>query len=375
MRQQKADLSWEGLERFPEDLLAWFSEHKRDLPWRRTKDPYHIMVSEVMLQQTRVEAVKVYYERFLREFPDLFSLAGAEEDRLLKQWEGLGYYSRARNLQRAASDVCFRFHGKMPASYEELLKLPGIGPYTAGAIASIAFQIPVPAVDGNMYRVLSRLRKDERLIDLPDTVRSVRKEITEILPKEEPGVFNQALMELGAIVCLPNGYPKCGDCPASSYCRAHLEECETGFPKKGEKKKRYIDEKTVLLIRDGVRTVIRKRGRKGLLAGMYEFPTLEGHLSRREVLEYLNSVGLKAVRIKKLPAAKHIFTNREWRMIGYEIRTDELERGLLTGEGREFLFLEKHEAQGEYPIPSAFSVYAKLLEIDVGSEKLKEKTV
>ncbi|MBQ9437913.1 MAG: A/G-specific adenine glycosylase, partial [Lachnospiraceae bacterium] len=290
------------------------------------------------------------------------ALAAAKEDVLLKIWQGLGYYSRARNLQKAAKEVCERFNGIMPASYEELIRLPGIGPYTAGAIASIAFKIPVPAVDGNVYRVLARLRADEREIDLPSTARDIRQELLEIIPKEDPGIFNQALMEIGALVCIPNAEPKCRECPVSACCRAFKEGKQREYPKKGAKKPPRVSEKTVLLIRDGEKTALRKRTRKGLLSGMYEFPTLDGHLDQREVLEYLERIGLASVRIEPLPESKYVFTSLEWRMIGYLIQIDELEKRDFQGEGADLLFVERKEAEEHYPIPTAFAAYAKFLE-------------
>ncbi len=366
--------SWEGFEAFPGALIRWYQENRRTLPWREDPSPYHVLVSEIMLQQTRVEAVKGYYQRFLAEFPDIWSLAGADQDRLLKVWEGLGYYSRVRNLQKAACDVCFRFRGEIPSSYEELLRLPGVGPYTAGAVASIAFGQPEPAVDGNVYRVLSRLRADERRIDLPDTVRMIRREVKEILPADSPGSFNQGLMELGALVCLPRGAPLCEVCPIAFCCRAKMQGTQADYPKKGMKKTVRIDEKTVLLIRTGELFALRKRPGKGLLAGMYEFPTLEGKRKRKEVLNWLKELGLKALRIKKLPLKTHEFTGRQWRMSGYYVLAEEMEENTLRGEGTDFLFLELERTRGEYPIPSAYAAYAEYLGLQIGYDKWKEDT-
>ena len=205
-------------------LLAWYDEAKRILPWRGTKDPYNIWVSEIMLQQTRVEAVKPYYDRFLQALPTVRDLAGAEESYLLKLWEGLGYYNRVRNMQKAAQILVERYGGEMPADAKEILALPGIGSYTMGAIASIAFQIPLPAVDGNVLRILTRLYGDDSDILDPRFKKKTEEALVRIMPKDRPGDVNQAMMELGATVCLPNGMPKCESCPWQDRCVARKEE-------------------------------------------------------------------------------------------------------------------------------------------------------
>ena len=306
-------------------LLKWYDGHRRVLPWRENPAPYRVWVSEIMLQQTRVEAVKPYFERFMEALPGIPELAQAPEDKLLKLWEGLGYYNRARNLQKAAQAIMAKYGGRMPDSREELLKLPGIGSYTAGAVASIAYGRAVPAVDGNVLRVISRYRADGRDM-LNDKVRkSVEEDLKAVMPKDRPGDFNQALMELGAVVCIPNGAPKCGECPWESSCKAHIEGRETEFPKKAAKKARSNKKKTILVIQDAMRAAIRKRPAKGMLAGMYEFPSEEGHLGQEEVLALLKEKGLHPLRIQKLPDSRHVFTHKEWDMIGYAVRVDELE--------------------------------------------------
>ena len=352
-------------------LLKWYDGHRRVLPWRENPAPYRVWVSEIMLQQTRVEAVKPYFERFMEALPGIPELAQAPEDKLLKLWEGLGYYNRARNLQKAAQAIMAEYGGRMPDSREELLKLPGIGSYTAGAVASIAYGRAVPAVDGNVLRVISRYRADGRDM-LNDKVRkSVEEDLKAVMPKDRAGDFNQALMELGAIVCIPNGAPKCGECPWEASCKAHIEGRETEFPKKAAKKARSIEKKTILVIQDAMRAAIRKRPAKGMLAGMYEFPSEEGHLSQEEVLALLKEKGLHPLRIQKLPDSRHVFTHREWDMIGYAVRVDELEPVGGTQEG--LLFIEPSLTEKEYPIPSAYAAYTGYLQIRLGNDKFEEK--
>ena len=352
-------------------LLKWYDGHRRVLPWRENPAPYRVWVSEIMLQQTRVEAVKPYFERFMEALPGIPELAQAPEDKLLKLWEGLGYYNRARNLQKAAQAIMAEYGGRMPDSREELLKLPGIGSYTAGAVASIAYGRAVPAVDGNVLRVISRYRADGRDM-LNDKVRkSVEEDLKAVMPKDRPGDFNQALMELGAIVCIPNGAPKCGECPWEASCKAHIEGRETEFPKKAAKKARSIEKKTILVIQDAMRAAIRKRPAKGMLAGMYEVPSEEGHLSQEEVLALLKEKGLHPLRIQKLPDSRHVFTHKEWDMIGYAVRVDELEPVGGTQEG--LLFIEPSLTEKEYPIPSAYAAYTGYLQIRLGNDKFEEK--
>ncbi len=347
-------------------LLKWYDNVKRSLPWREDPTPYHVWVSEIMLQQTRVEAVKPYYKRFMEALPDVKSLAEAEEEKLLKLWEGLGYYNRVRNMQLAAKQVMEQYGGEMPGEYEQLLKLKGIGSYTAGAIASIAFGKAVPAVDGNVLRVLSRYCMDEGLITDARVKKRVEEELLEIIPKDRPGDINQAMMELGAMVCLPGGQPKCGECPLRRNCKAHLKHRELEYPKKAEKKARVIEEKTILIIQDADRTVLRKRPPKGLLAGMYEFPSMEGYCEAEEVLQYLNYHGLKPLHIRPLEDSKHVFTHKEWHMKGYAIRVDELaSKSAVT---KEWLFVEPAETREQYPIPSAFAAYVPYLNIKLGKE-------
>ena len=350
-----------SLQAIPKPLLKWYDGHRRVLPWREEPAPYRVWVSEIMLQQTRVEAVKPYFERFMKKLPDIKALAGADEETLLKLWEGLGYYNRVRNLQKAAKQIQEDFGGCMPDTYEGLMALAGIGSYTAGAIASIAFGRPEPAVDGNVLRVLARVRRDGRMVSEAGVKAAVERELREIMPKDRPGDFNQAMMELGACVCIPNGTPLCGQCPLEKLGMAHRDGAEAEYPKKQAKKPRIIEKKTVLVIRDENSAVVHRRAGRGLLAGMYEFPTMEGYRTAEEVVAYLAGNGLKTLRIQPLEDAKHIFTHREWHMKGYMVRVDELEPRKGTGEAKDWIYIEPEETKEKIPIPSAFSAYAKYL--------------
>lgn len=356
------------LNRIASPLLAWYDENRRILPWREKPEPYRVWVSEIMLQQTRVEAVKPYFARFMEHLPDVESLAAAEEDELLKLWEGLGYYSRARNLKAAAQQIVEQHGGKMPSEYHDLIKLKGIGSYTAGAISSIAFGHPVPAVDGNVLRVIMRLLADDSDISEASVRKRMEEDLKPVMPKDRPGDFNQALMELGATVCLPNGAPKCAECPWKTFCRAGIEESWQQYPKKAVKKPRTVEYRTILVIRDGHRAVIRRRPNKGLLAGMYEFPSLLGKASLDEVKDWLSAQGVCAVRIEKLPESKHIFTHKEWHMTGYMVLVDGLEP---MHKDPSLMFVETQETEEKYPIPSAFSAYTGYLSIRTGSMKLR----
>ncbi len=356
------------MDQIPAPLLAWYDRGRRILPWRESPTPYHVWLSEIMLQQTRVEAVKPYYDRFLRILPDIKALSEAEEESLLKLWEGLGYYNRVKNLQRAAKMVMEEYDGEMPSEWGELCRLPGIGSYTAGAISSIAYGKKAPAVDGNVLRVLSRVMLDERDILDVKVKRSVEQELLFVIPDDRPGDFNQAMMELGAMVCLPNGMPKCGECPLRGFCGAYSSGCMTEYPKKKPKKARTIEEKTVLILQDEARTALTKRGDKGLLAGFYEFPCLPGKRTAKEVLACLRELGFVSLHIRKIEEAKHIFTHKEWHMTGYCVRTDELTNQREAAGRAGFIFAEKEEIEKNYPLPSAYAAYAKYLNIAQGAD-------
>lgn len=356
-----------GLEELVHPLLNWFEKNARVLPWREDVTPYRVWVSEIMLQQTRVEAVKPYFERFIKALPEVKSLAECEEETLLKLWEGLGYYNRVRNMQIAARQVMQEYGGRIPDDYEELLKLKGIGHYTAGAIASIAYGNSVPAVDGNVLRVISRAIGDDRDIMKQSVRTNVEKELSGIIPRNQAGNFNQALMELGATVCLPNGMPKCKNCPWENLCVARKEERILELPVKSKSAKRRIEERTVFLIRDGEKVVLRKRPKKGLLAGMYEFPNEVGYREENEVLSYVKRMHLTPLRIEKLTEAKHIFSHVEWHMKGYLIRVE-----AIGEEESDLIFAEAGEFKENYPMPSAFAAFTEYLNICQGKEHFEQ---
>lgn len=355
----------ENLKEMAKPLVEWYRKQKRDLPWREDINAYKVWVSEIMLQQTRVEAVKPYYARFLNAFPTIRDLADAEEDLLLKMWEGLGYYNRVRNMQKAAQQVMVDYHGEFPSTYEEIRSLTGIGNYTAGAISSFAFGIPKPAVDGNVLRVISRLTASYEDIMKASVRERVEEELEELIPADGASDFNQGLIELGAIVCMPNGAPKCSECPLAHLCKAHERGIELELPVKSKAKERRIEKKTVFIFQDGDHVAIKKRPAKGLLAGLYELPNVEGHLTEDEAIQYSKQIGLSPLRIHKLEEGKHIFSHVEWQMIGYRIRVDELEKSCRS----KMLFIHPEEIQAEYPIPAAFETYVRYVEIKLGQEK------
>ncbi len=335
-------------------VVEWFRIYKRDLPWRRRMNAYEVWISEIMLQQTRVEAVKPYYERFLKELPDVRALAEVPEDRLLKLWEGLGYYNRARNLKEAAGQIMKKYGGKFPETYEEILTLKGIGTYTAGAISSFVYGIRRPAVDGNVLRVVTRITADGDDIAKSGTKTRIEQMVEEVIPEDSPGDFNQGLIELGAVVCVPNGEPRCGECPVSGICLAHRQGRETDFPVKSKGRERRVEQRTIFIFRDNEKTAIQKRPDSGMLAGLYEFPGVEGCLTQSEAVDYAKSLGLMPVRVKRLGSAKHIFSHVEWHMIGYEILVDELERNMAQDT---LIFADIRELEEHYPMPSAFEAY------------------
>lgn len=341
-----------SLKKLTRPLLAWYRENARDLPWRHTEDPYRIWVSEIMLQQTRVAAVLGYYDRFLKELPDVQSLANASEERLLKLWEGLGYYSRVRNMQKAAVQIIEEFEGKFPRTYEELLSLSGIGEYTAGAIASAAYGVRVPAVDGNVLRVISRLNEHDGDITDPKVKKVFREEMFSMLPEsaEDMRIFNQAMMELGATICVPNGLPKCNDCPLRTYCKACMNHTTDFYPVKSPKKSRRIENKNVfMLVCDG-KIALRKRTEGGLLAGLWEFPNAPA-MDDMEVYAYLKKQGLSVIEWKKQISAKHIFTHVEWHMMGYVLQ--------VTSDGTDDYVWADMELFMELALPSAFARFTQ----------------
>lgn len=347
-----------------EPLLAWFQENARVLPWREEPTPYRVWVSEIMLQQTRVEAVKPYFECFTKTLPDVCALAECEEEKLLKLWEGLGYYNRVRNMQTAARTIMEEYDGKIPGDYEALLKLKGIGHYTAGAISSIAYGKPVPAVDGNVLRVITRVCADDSDIMKESFRRKVEEALKAIMPKERASAFNQALMELGAKVCIPNGEPLCHQCPWEGICEARKQDIWKELPVKKKNTTRRKEEKTIFVIRKNESVVLNKRPNKGLLAGLYEFPNVKGYLSEEEALSWVKEQNLKPLKIMPLEEAKHIFSHVEWHMKGYMVWIDELEQ-----EDSNFLFVEVETSERNYPIPAAFGAYTRYMNIKLGNER------
>ena len=306
----------------PQLLLPWYERNRRELPWREDRDAYHIWVSEIMLQQTRVEAAKGYYARFLAELPTVQALASCDDEKLHKLWEGLGYYSRVRNLKKAAQVIVSQHEGVFPQTYQELLALPGIGEYTAGAIGSIAFNLPTPAVDGNVLRVCARLTEDRSPIDLPETKKKVHAALAAIYP-ENAGDFTQALMELGATLCGPNWKPRCESCPCASLCLSHQRGTAETLPVKSPKKAKRQEERTVFIFSCDGCYALRKRPNRGLLAGLWEFPNVSGKLEVPLALEAAVDMGVGPRNLLRQVERKHIFTHIQWNLRGYYLEVAE----------------------------------------------------
>jgi A/G-specific adenine glycosylase len=327
-------------------LLKFYDNSARVLPWRDNKNPYYIWVSEIMLQQTRVEAVIPYFERFIKEVPTIEALSNIDDDRLMKLWEGLGYYSRARNLKKAAIQVMNDFKGSLPSNKKDLESLSGIGPYTSGAILSIAYEQKVAAVDGNVLRVFSRVYKIQDDIKDKATKRMIKTLVEESLPKQRNGDYNQAIMELGATVCIPNGRPLCEQCPLEDMCEAQKSNMQMMLPFKSKKTIRKIEERTVFLLKYNNLYAIRKRPSEGLLASLYEYPNFDGHVNQSNIeIEYTS--------FTKLPSSKHVFTHKEWIMKGYLLETVE--------KSEEYIWVSKEEIENDYSIPRAFRAYTNLI--------------
>lgn len=336
-----------------ETLLFWYRQNKRTLPWRENNNPYYIWISEIMLQQTRIEAVKGYFEKFIKELPDVAHLAKVEDDKLMKLWEGLGYYNRARNLKKAANQIMVEFDGKMPKRYDQLITLSGIGPYTAGAIASICYGEPVPAVDGNVLRVFMRLDGSYEDIGSPKVKKDLEERIGKLLKKHMAGDFNQAVMELGETICIPNGRPICEQCPIVGRCKAYQKKIQTELPVKVSKKARKIEEKTVFILRYADKLAVAKRPDTGLLAGMWEFPNTEGIIQKKQVAEYLEHFGIIVHNIEKTEKKKHIFTHKEWHMLGYYIICEEIPKQTV------FQWVSREQIERDFAIPTAMAQFLK----------------
>ena len=339
------------LDFLPAALLPWFEKNARDLPWRRDREPYHVWLSEIMLQQTRVEAVKGYYERFLTALPDIEALANADPDRLTKLWEGLGYYSRVRNLHAAAKQIMETHGGTFPSDYAAIRALKGIGDYTAGAIGSICFDLPTPAVDGNVLRVISRITGDDRCVSEEKVKADIRDRLAQLYPAGKCGQFTQALMELGATVCLPNGAPLCALCPCSANCRS----CDGGWklrPVKAAKKARRVEKRTVFVLRCGDCYAVRKREKTGLLASLWEFPNVSGHLSPAEAIAQAELWQTKPSELEKDVRRSHIFTHVEWDMHCFYLRCREMPE--------QFVWVSRADLEEKVALPTAFRMFRDL---------------
>lgn len=327
-------------------LLAWYPLHKRDLPWRKDREPYHVWVSEIMLQQTRVEAVKGYYKRFLDALPDVQALAECPEDKLLKLWEGLGYYNRVRNMQKAAVQIMTEHSGQFPQDYDSIRQLSGIGDYTAGAVSSICFGLPEPAVDGNVLRVMARLQEDHRNILSPQCKAGITAQLRKVYPHADCGMLTQALMELGAVVCVPNGAPHCGECPLAGICMARRQGSTDMLPVREKKINRRTEERTVFVLQCGGRIAIRRRKGKGLLASLWELPNTEGFLEVQEAVRFCEKWGVKPQQAEKTVERRHIFTHITWELRGVFLQ--------CAAESPEFVWASPQELEETYSLPTAF---------------------
>ena len=336
------------LSHLPEALLPWYDADHRQLPWREDRDPYHIWVSEIMLQQTRVEAVKGYYARFLQALPTVSALANCNDEKLHKLWEGLGYYNRVRNMKKAAQQIIYNYKGIFPATYEQVLALPGVGAYTAGAICSIAYNQPTPAVDGNMLRVISRITDDDTPIDLPAYKNAVQQKLAEIYPKRA-GDFTQALMELGATVCGPNRQPDCEQCPCKAFCLGFQRKTANHLPVKLPKRERKVEDKTVFILSCCGQYALQKRDDKGLLAGLWQLPNVPGKLAPQAALEQVERFELKPIKLYAQVERKHIFTHIEWRMNGVYVEVEDC--------GGDFLWLSETDIRQQAALPTAFRLF------------------
>ena len=341
-----------ALQRLPAALLPWYSQHKRELPWRQSRDPYHIWLSEIMLQQTRVEAVKGYYARFLAALPDIPALSRADDEKLLKLWEGLGYYSRVRNLKKAAQVIMNVYGGRFPREYGAVLALPGIGEYTAGAICSIAFGQKTAAVDGNVLRVISRLLADETPVDQPAFKKRVRLDLEAVYP-EHAGDFTQALMELGATVCGPNRAPDCGNCPCKDFCRGYQTGAAERLPVKAAKKSRRVEEKTVFILRCEGCYALVKRPERGLLAGLWQFPEAPGIL---ELPQAMQALALPVKEVRRQTEKNHIFTHIEWKMRGFYLEVAE--------KTEKFSWFTREQIESSAALPTAFRQFWEAMDAD-----------
>lgn len=353
---------------FAEKVLTYYRSHRRVLPWREHPLPYYVWLSEIMLQQTRVETVIPYFERFVKKFPTIKDLAKGEEEDLMKLWEGLGYYSRARNLQKAAKEIVRNYDGSLPSSKKELMSLPGIGPYTAGAIASIAFGNRETAVDGNLIRVASRILSYGDSVTKVSGKKIIEHFWQEVLPQKNAGDFNQAIMDIGSTICLPNGTPRCELCPISSHCRAYQNGNPMDYPKREEKKPRRIEEKTVWILYRDEEIAFEKRERDGLLAEMWQFPMAEGHLDEEEARAWLLERDFFAIRMVKGPVAKHVFSHIEWKMVSWKVFLDNISVNEHSTD--DFSWFSKQEMD-EITLPTAFRKFREEVRTKEGQSRFE----
>ncbi len=338
---EKSDI----LKKLPGALLPWYRKSRRELPWRQNRDPYHVWLSEIMLQQTRVEAVNGYYARFLDALPTVEALAQCDDERLHKLWEGLGYYSRVRNLKKAAQKIMEQYAGTFPAEHSRVIDLPGIGEYTAGAICAICFDAPTPAVDGNVLRLLSRLTDDPSPIDLPATKKAFTAALAAVYPKEA-GDFTQALMELGATLCGPNRAPECEICPCREFCIGYHNGTAQNLPVKSPKKGKRQEDRTVFIFSCDGRYALEKRPGKGLLAGLWQFPNISGQGDTAALLAEAERMGLRPRQVYKEIHRKHIFTHIQWNMKGIYLEVAE-----AAGD---FRWFTAEEIRTQAALPTAF---------------------
>lgn len=338
-----------------EALYLWYPKNARDLPWRKDKDPYHVWISEIMLQQTRVEAVKEYYRRFLKVLPAVQDLAKVEDDILMKLWEGLGYYNRARNLKKAAAVIVEEYGGKFPDTYDKLRSLPGIGAYTAGAIGSTCFELETPAVDGNVLRVFSRVMAYKENIDRQSTKDAVGKVLAEVYEHGKCGIATQSLMELGATVCIPNGTPYCSRCPLANICQSKDNEAWKRLPVRAVKKKRKEIEMSVFVLRFDTKFAICQRPQSGLLSGLWEYPNVEQSMDTQMALDYVFLLGVTPGKILMQTSHTHVFSHVEWKMTAFYIE--------CLSMNEKYVWVTKDEIMSKYALPSAFRTF-----YDISSE-------
>jgi len=337
-------------------LIAWYRRNARPLPWRSPLTPYRVWVSEIMLQQTRIEAVIPYFERFMQELPTVHALASVSDERLMKLWEGLGYYSRARNLKKAAIQLCDQYNGELPADFDQLRALPGLGDYTAGAVASIAFGIPVPAVDGNVLRVVSRLTADFDDVMKTATRRRYTETVASWVPKDAAGDFNAAIMELGERVCLPNTVPRCAECPLASVCEAHHRGVEILLPTRNAKKSRRVETRTVLVIvtdENLPRVLLHKRPSEGLLARLWELP----NMLAENASDALSALDTTVLHTRSIGEGVHLFSHIEWKMHGIFVKV----KNFTPPDG--YIWATLGEVNTQYALPTAFRTFSRLLPI------------